>query len=363
MRVAAEITLSNEERGKLEKWASARSAPVRLRERARIVLMAADGMTNKAIAAELGTDANKVGRWRSRVAEEGMSSIGKERPRGANHGGKDTRGQAELRSKVLEATTRTVPSDATHWSCRSMARHLDTTHSFVNRVWRAHGLKPHLIRTFKLSNDPRFEEKLRDVVGLYLDPPHNAAVFSFDEKSQIQALDRTQPGLPMRKGRLATMTHDYKRHGATTLFAALNVATGEVIGKTYRRHRHQEVLRFLREVDRAVPKEQEIHIVLDNYATHKHEKVLAWIERRKRIFLHFIPTSSSWVNLVERFFAMLTQKRVRRGVFTSVPALEKCLREYLRSYNENPRPLVWTKAVDGILEKVHRGRRTLTEST
>ena len=363
MRVAAEITLSKEEHRKLQTWASARSTSVRLRERARIVLMASAGMTNKAIAAELGTDANKVGRWRSRVAKEGMSSIENERPRGANHGGKDSDKQAELRSKVLEATTQSIPSDATHWSCRAMARHLDTTHSFVHRVWRAHGLKPHLVRTFKLSNDPRFEEKLRDVVGLYLDPPHNAAVFSFDEKSQIQALDRTQPGLPMKKGRGETMTHDYKRHGTTTLFAALNIATGAVIGKTYRRHRHQEVLRFLREVEKTVPKGQEIHIVLDNYATHKHEKVLAWIERKKRIFLHFIPTSTSWANLVERFFAMLTQKQVRRGVFTSVPHLEKCLREYLRSYNENPRPLVWTKTVDEILEKVHRARAALAEST
>ena len=360
MRVAAEIALSNEESRRLEKWASTRSTSVRLRERARIVLMAAEGMTNKAIAAELGVDANKVGRWRSRVAKEGVGSIEKERPRGANHGGKNSTEQAELRSQVIEATTQTTPKDATHWSCRSMARHLNTTHSFVNRVWRAHGLKPHLIRTFKLSNDPRFEEKLRDVVGLYLDPPHNAAVFSFDEKSQIQALDRTQPGLPMKKGRGATMTHDYKRHGTTTLFAALNMATGEVFGKTYRKHRHQEVLRFLREVEKTVPKEQEIHIVLDNYSTHKHEKVLAWIERKRRIFLHFIPTSTSWANLVERFFATLTQKQIRRGVFTSVPQLERCLREYLRSYNENPRPLVWTKSIEEVLEKVGRGRAALS---
>ena len=267
-----------------------------------------------------------------------------------------------MRSEVVEATTQTTPNDATHWSCRSMARHLNTTHSFVNRVWRAHGLKPHLIRTFKLSNDLRFEEKLRDVVGLYLDPPHNAAVFSFDEKSQIQALDRTQPGLPMKKGRCATVTHDYKRHGTTTLFAALNMATGEVIGKTYRKHRHQEVLRFLREIEKTVPKEQEIHIVLDNYATHKHEKVLAWIERNKRVFLHFIPTSASWANLVERFFGILTQKQIRQGVFTSVPHLEKCLREYLESYNENPRALVWTKSVEEILEKVRRGRAELPKT-
>ena len=184
-------------------------------------------------------------------------------------------------------------------------------------------------------------------------------VFSFDEKSQIQALDRTQPGLPMKKGRCATMTHDYKRHGTTTLFAALNMATGEVLGKTYRRHRHQEVLRFLQEVEKTVPKDQEIHIVLDNYATHKHEKVLGWIERKKRIFLHFTPTSASWVNLVERFFAILTDKQIRRGVFTSVPHLEKCLREYLHSYNENPRPLVWTKTVEEIVEKVQRGRAAL----
>ena len=232
--------------------------------------MAAEGMANKDIAVELGIDANKVGRWRTRYAKEGPLAIEKERPRGANHGGKDTRAQAALRARVIEATTQTVPEDATHWSCRSMARHLGTTHSFVNRVWRSHGLKPHLIRTFKLSNDPRFEEKLQDVVWLYLDPPDNAAVFSFDEKSQIQALDRTQPGLPMKpmkKGRGGTMTHDYKRHGTTTLFAALEVASGKVIGRTYRKHRHQEVLRFLREVDKAVPADQEIHIVLDNYAT------------------------------------------------------------------------------------------------
>lgn len=363
MRVAPAITLSKEEHRTLQRWASARSASVRLRERARIVLMAARGMTNKAIAAALGTDANKVGRWRTRVAKEGMACIGKERPRGANHGGKDSGRQTALRSRVIKATTQSVPSDATHWSCRSLARHLGTTHSFVHRVWRAHGLKPHLIRTFKLSNDPRFEEKLRDVVGLYLDPPHNAAVFSFDEKSQIQALDRTQPGLPMKRGRCETMTHDYKRHGTTTLFAALNVATGEVIGKTYRKHRHQEVLQFLREVEKAVPKDQKIHIVLDNYATHKHAKVLAWIERNKRIFLHFTPTSASWANLVERFFGLLTHKRIRRGVFTSVPQLEQCLREYLRSYNENPRPLVWTKSVDGILEKVGRGRAALPKAS
>ena len=233
----------------------------------------------------------------------------------------------------------------------------------MNRVWRAHGLKPHLIRTFKLSNDPRFEEKLRDVVGLYLDPPHNAAVFSFDEKSQIQALDRTQPGLPMKKGRCATMTHDYKRHGTTTLFAALNMATGEVIGKTYRKHRHQEVLRFLREVEKTVPKEQEIHIVLDNYATHKHEKVLAWIERKEARLPPLHPDQRVLGQSGRAVLWDSHAKQIRRGVFTSVPHLEKCLREYLESYNENPRALVWTKSVEEILEKVRRGRAELPKTT
>ena len=361
MRVAAEVVLSEADRTRLEKWASRRSAPVRLRERARIVLLAADGLTNKEIAAELGIGANKVGRWRKRYAEAGPAGIEKERLRGGNHGGKDSRAQAELRSKVIEATTQTTPADATHWSCRSMARQLGTTHSFVNRVWRSHGLKPHLVRTFKLSGDPQFEEKLQDVVGLYLDPPENAAVFSIDEKSRIQALDRTQPGLPMKKGRCGTMTHDYKRHGTTSLFAALDMATGEVIGRTYRRHRHQEVLRFLREIDKAVPKGQDIHLVLDNYATRKHEKVQDWIERKKRVFLHFTPTSASWANLVERFFALLTEKRIRRGAFTSVPQLEKCLREYLETYNADPRPLVWAKSVAQIMAKVERGRAALAE--
>ena len=249
---------------------------------------------------------NTVGRWRNRFVKERVKGIEKERPRGGNHGGKDSKRQAKLRARIIEATTQTTPKDATHWSTRTMARAMGTTHSVVHRVWQSHGLKPHLIRTFKVSNDPRFEEKLHDVVGLYLNPPENAVVFSVDEKSSVQALDRTQPGLPIKKGRCGTMTHDYKRHGTTTLFAALDVATGAVIGESYRRHRHQEVLRFLKKVEKAVPKEQELHIILDNYATHKHEEVLRWIERGKRIFLHFIPTSSSWLNMVERFFRTLT---------------------------------------------------------
>ncbi len=312
-------------------------------------------MTNQAIAAALGIDQNTVGRWRNRFVKERVKGIESERPRGGNHGGKSSERQAELRTRIIEATTQTTPTDATHWSTRTMARAMKTTHSFVHRVWRSHGLKPHLIRTFKLSNDPRFEEKLHDVVGLYLDPPANAVVFSLDEKSSVQALDRTQPGLPIKKGRCGTMTHDYKRHGTTTLFAALEVATGAVIGESCRRHRHQEVLRFLKKVKKAVSKDQKIHIILDNYATHKHETVLRWIEQQKRIFLHFVPTSSSWLNVVERFFRTLTDRQLRRGVFTS----EARLAEYIDKYNENPQPLVWTKSAEQIIEKVGRARQVL----
>ena len=363
MRVAAKVELSEAERSKLERWASSRSASVRLRERSRIVLKASSGLSNKEIAAALDMEVNKVGRWRKRFAEEGISGIEKERSRGGNQGGRSDAEREAMRSRIVEATTTRLPKDATHWSCRSMARETGASRNFVNRTWRAHGLKPHLSRTFKLSSDPRFEEKLRDVVGLYLDPPENAAVFSFDEKSSIQALDRTQPGLPMKKGRCGTMTHDYRRHGTTSLFAALNMATGEVIGRSFRRHRHQEALRFLREVKKAVPPEQDIHIVLDNYATHKHEKVRRWVERNKRVHLHFTPTSSSWLNLVERFFALLSEQRLRRGAFTSVCHLEKSLRQYLDTYNENPRPLVWTKSTEEILEKVGRARAKLAAAT
>ena len=220
-----------------------------------------------------------------------------------------------------------------------------------------------VVRTFKVSTDPHFEEKLKDVVGLYLNPPNNAAVFSFDEKSSVQALDRTQPGLPLKKGRRGTMTHDYKRNGTTSLFVALDMASGTVIGETYKRHRHQEVLKFLRQVEKAVPKDQEIHIILDSYATHKHAKVMDWIERRKRIFLHFTPRSASWLNLVERFLSTLTQKQIRRGVFHSVKDLEMCLKEYIETYNEDPRPLVWPKSASKILEKVERARQALATAS
>ncbi len=359
MRVASVIELSEQECRELKRLCSSRSISVGFHQRVRIVLLSSEGKTNKQIAAELGLSQPTVSQWRNRFAEERMEGIRKERPRGGNHGGKNTQAQDELRTRIIAATTQSTPSDATHWSCRSMARAMGTTHSFVNRVWLANGLKPHLIKTFKLSNDPQFEHKLVDVVGLYLDPPDNAVVFSFDGKSSIQALDRTQPGLPLKKGRCGTVTHDYKRHGTTSLFAALNIASGEVIGQCYRRHRHQEVLKFFKAVEKTVDKGLEIHIILDNYSTHKHKDVLQWIDRKKRVYLHFIPTGSSWLNLVERFFSKLTEKQIRRGVFTSVAHLEECLKNYLDTYNENPRPLVWTKSVKQITDKVARGRNAL----
>ena len=363
MRVAVKIEVPESDRKQLERWSSSRSVPVRLRERSLVVLKASEGKTNKEIAADTGMEVNKVGRWRRRYAEAGLAGIRKERPRGGNQGGRSDAEREALRGRIVELTTTGLPKDATQWSCRTMAREVGASRDFVNATWRANGLKPHLSRTFKLSTDPDFEAKLRDVVGLYLDPPENAVVFSFDEKSSIQALDRTQPGLPMKKGRCGTMTHDYKRHGTTSLFAALNVASGEVVGRSFRRHRHQEVLRFLKEVEKTVPPEQDVHIVLDNYATHKHEKVEKWVKRKKRVHLHFTPTSASWLNLVERFFAQLAEKRLRRGVFTSVCDLEKSIRRYLDTHNENPRPLVWTKSTAEILEKVERARAKLVTAS
>ena len=303
--------------------------------------------------------AHKVGRWRNRYAELGYTGIEKELPRGGDHGGKKTASQARLRSKIIQMTTQTKPQGATHWSTRTLAKKLGTTHSFVNRVWQDSGLKPHLTKGFKVSNDPKFEEKLVDVVGLYLSPPENAAVFCVDEKSSIQALDRTQPGLPMKKGRAGTMTHDYKRHGTSTLFAALDVASGEVIGECKSKHRHQEFLSFLKTVEKRTPKELDLHLIVDNYSTHKHENVKKWLARNKRVTLHFIPTSSSWLNLVERFFGLLTQKQLKHGVFTSVKELEIAIRQFIDQHNKDPEPFIWTKSVDQILEKVGRAKVAL----
>jgi len=359
MPAQIKITLLPEEKEQLEQNTKSRKTSVRLLERSKIVLLAAEGMPNYKIAETLNIDVNKVGRWRNRFAQKRHQGIEKDLPRGANHGGKNSVEQAKLRSRIITMTTQEKPKDATHWTTRSLAKALGINHSFVNRVWREVGLKPHLAVQFKVSNDPAFEEKLHDVVGLYISPPENAVVFCVDEKSSIQALDRTQPGLPIKPGRCGTMTHDYKRHGTSTLFAALNTLTGEVIGECKQRHTHKEFLSFLKAVEKQTSKELELHLIVDNYATHKHTKVNAWLKRNKRVHLHFIPTSSSWLNLVERFFGLLTEKQLRRGVFTSVKELEKVIMQFIDTHNENKKPFVWTKSAEEILMKVERARQAL----
>lgn len=354
------ISLSEPERVELDKAALSRMTPVRLVARAKAIRMAAANTPSYQIAEHLGVGINTIGRWRKRYAESRMAGIVKDRPRGANHGGKKTVDQETLRQKIIKKTTQKKPEGATHWSTRTMAQVMGTTHSFVNRVWQEAGLKPHLYKHFKVSNDPHFEEKLRDVVGLYLNPPEKAVVFCVDEKSSIQALDRSQPGLPIKKGRCGTMTHDYKRHGTSTLFAALNAATGAVIGACKTRHRHEEFLSFLHTINKQTASELDLHIIVDNYATHKHDNVKKWLKRHKRVQLHFIPTSSSWLNLVERFFGLLTDKALRRGVFTSVKELEATIHDCIAHHNGNPKPFVWTKSANKILEKVERARKALS---
>lgn len=354
------IHLSPDETKQLKKNRRSRQTPLRLLERSTIVLLAAAGIPNYQIAATLKIDVNKVGRWRNRFAERRLAGIEKDLPRGANHGGKNAAAQATLRSKILQLTTQDKPQDATQWSTRGLAKVLGINHSLVNRVWREVGLKPHLTVQFKVSNDPHFEEKLHDVGGLYLAPPEKAVVFCIDEKSSIQALDRTQPGLPMKPGRCGTMTHDYKRHGTSTLFAAFNTLTGAVIGECRQRHTHKEFRSFLQTVENQTPKKLALHLIVDNYATHKHKKVKAWLKRNPRVHLHFIPTSSSWLNLVERFFGVLTQKQLRRGIFTSVKELEAAIMRFIDTHNHNKKPFIWTKSAEEILVKVGRARQALS---
>src|SRR6478736_7966875 len=336
MRRACEITLTDEDRTILERWSRSRSIEARLVERARIVLLAAEGRENKDIAVELGITRITVARWRDRFAARGIAGIQKDAPRG----GRPPRARDELARKIVEMTTQQKPANATHWSTRTLAEVLGTNASMVSRVWRANGLKPHLSRTFKVSNDPNFAEKLIDVVGLYLDPPEHALVLCVDEKSQIQALDRTQKRLPIYRGRCETMTHDYKRNGTTTLFAALDVVEGRLIGQCMPRHRHQEFIKFLKQIDVETPADLDLHLIVDNYATHKHPKVQSWLKRHRRFHLHFIPTSSSWLNLVERWFREITTKRIRRGVFKSVERLTEAIQAYIDDHNSNPRPFV-----------------------
>ncbi len=311
MRVAPQIELSPEETKTLTAWSRGRRTPSRLVLRAKVVLLAAEGMYSKDIAVATGCSRPTVALWRARFAQARLAGIEKDAPRS----GRRPERRSEVEQLIIEKTTQAKPQAATHWSTRTLAKELGVTHSMVQRVWHAHGLKPHLARTFKVSNDPQFIEKLEDVVGLYLNPPENALVLSADEKSQIQALDRTQPGLPMKKGRAGTMTHDYKRNGTTTLFAAIDMLEGKVIAECMPRHRHQEWIKFLRIIDRDTPAEMDLHLIVDNYATHKHPKVKSWMKRHPRFHVHFIPTSSSWLNVIERFFREITDKRIRRGVF------------------------------------------------
>ena len=335
------------DRKELEGWVRARTTPQRRVERARIVLGSAAGLSGRALAREIGVSLPTVQRWLNRYEEEGLAGL-EDRPRPGRPRSSIT---PELEAEIVRRTLREKPPRGTHWSTRLMAECMGLHHSQVGRIWRAHGLKPHRVRYFKLSTDPRFVEKLRDVVGLYVAPPERAIVFSFDEKSQIQALDRTQPGLPLKKGRAGTMTHDYKRHGTTTLFAALDIATGEVIHQCLPRHRHQEFLRFLRTVERQCDPELELHFILDNYATHKHARVKAWLDRHPRVHFHFVPTSASWLNLVERFFSELTQRQLKRLAVHSVGQLVHAITTYIDDRNRAPRPFVWTATVQDILAK------------
>ena len=342
-------------RNKLSRYSKASNVSPKLRVRSSIILLADEGMTNKQIAAELGIDEPQVGRWRNRFAQQGLPGIEKDKSRPGRIKPLAKRKESEIIRKTIETT----PKGVTHWSRSLMAAETGVSESTVGRVWARAGLKPHRVRTFKLSNDKRFEEKLEDVVGLYLSPPEHAVVFSCDEKSQIQALDRTQPGLPIKKGRCQTMTHDYKRNGTTSLFAALEIATGKVVGKCMNQHRHEEWLKFLRLIEKNSPPDKEIHIICDNYATHKHAKVRAWLAKRPHFHIHFTPTSASWLNMVERFFRDITDKCVRRGVFRSVAELERAIYAYIEAHNDDPAPFIWTAEASDILEKVKRGRAKL----
>ena len=355
----APMPLSDSQREVLAKLSRSRAAAHRQVQRARVLLRAADGAPSTRIAADVGVSATTVKNWRGRFEQDGLKGLGVVR---AGRGRKPRIGDEKV-AEIVRATMHDKPAGETHWSCRSMAAAQGVSPATVQRIWSARGLKPHMVKTFKLSHDKRFEEKLVDVAGLYLNPPEQAVVLCMDEKSQIQALDRTQASLPMKKGRAGTMTHDYKRNGTTTLFAALDVLTGKVIGQCLPRHRHEEFLKFLRTVDREVPKGLQVHLILDNYSTHKHDNVKKWLAKHPRFQLHFIPTSSSWLNMVERWFGKLDDKAIRRGVFHTVPDLIAAIESYLTANNTDPKPFVWTATADQILAKVRRGRVTLDAIT
>jgi transposase len=354
-KTASPLVLSLADQICLKGWVAAHATPQQVVLRCRILLGASESKTNQELALQLKVNRHTVELWRQRGRLEGMQGVWQV---AAGRGRKPRYDQAR-RDAIVTATLQTKPKGMTHWSCRSLARAQGVSKNTINRLWQLHQLKPHLHRTFKLSRDAKFLEKLTDVVGLYLNPPQKAVVLCVDEKSQIQALDRTQPGLPLKKGRCGTYTHDYKRNGTTTLFAALDVLMGKVIGQCQARHRHQEWLKFLRRLDTAYPADLTLHVVMDNYGTHKAPAVRAWLAKHPRFVCHFIPTSSSWLNLVERWFRELTEQAIRRGVFLSVPDLEQAIADYLAAWNESPRPFVWTASVEDIIRKLDRARRKL----
>jgi transposase len=353
--MVAAYELSPAEEQQLRQWSSAHGTPQQVAQRCRIVLAHSEGHSDSAIARALSINRKTVILWRDRFAEQRLDGLWEIAP---GRGRKPTYDSDKI-AAVVQATIETQPPGMTHWSCRSLAESQGISKSTVNTIWQAHKLQPHRSETFKLSRDPRFLEKLTDVVGLYLNPPDQAIVLCVDEKSQIQALDRTQPGLPLKKGRCGTMTHDYKRNGTTTLFAALETLQGKVIGRCYQRHRHQEFLKFLRTLDEEFPGDVPLHLIVDNYGTHKHARVQSWLKRHPRFVLHFVPTSSSWLNLVERWFRELDDKAIRRGVFLSVGDLKAAIEAFLASWNDNPNPFVWTATVESITEKLARCRQTL----
>jgi transposase len=351
------LVVSEDQRKQIEQWLVALGTPQQVALRGRIVLAAGDGKTEAAIAAKMDVDRKTVRLWRERFAAKGLPGLWEIAP---GRGRKATY-PAERIKAVIDATLQSKPKGMTHWSCRLMAANQGISKSTVSNLWRSHNIKPHRTKTFKLSRDPKFVEKLTDVVGLYLNPPDKAIVLCVDEKSQIQALNRTQPGLPLKKGRCGTMTHDYKRNGTTTLFAALDLLQGKVIGDCQKRHRHQEFLKFLRRIDREFPGKTPLHLVIDNYGTHGTPEVKAWLQKHRRFVMHYVPTSCSWLNLIERWFAELTNKRIRRDSFLSVGDLEAAILDFLAAWNDSPKPFVWTATVDSILVKLARCRQTLEQ--
>jgi transposase len=355
MRVAKRIELDAATERELRVLSKRRRIEARLQQRARVILLAAQGWQNKDIADEVDLDRRQVALWRQRFVTGGIDALRQDAPRS----GRTPSVTPEVESRIVKTTLNDRPPAATHWSTRTLGEHLGLSATTIRRVWARNGLKPHLQRTFKLSRDPRFVDKLFDVVGLYLEPPDKAIVLSCDEKSQIQALNRTQPGLPMKRGRAGTMTHDYQRNGTTTLFAALNTLDGTVISMCQERHRHDEWLKFLRLIDRKTAKQLTLHLIVDNYATHKHPDVQAWLAKHPRFVMHFTPTSASWLNMVERFFRDISENRIRRDSFTSVNELEQAIAQYIEHHNHNPKPFIWTARADDILAKVTRAKAAL----